>query len=104
MPELNCIDLIVCTPGNRLLPAFFCATLNSFFGRRQFAAGSAGTAQQHFNVGALRQFRLPVPALSVQRDAVRTLEELDAAFDAIAARRTRLRAMDTAAMSTGFGS
>ncbi len=51
---LNCIDLIVTTPGKNLDPHFFALFLNSATGRRSFSAGAAGTAQQHFNVSAFK--------------------------------------------------
>jgi type I restriction enzyme S subunit len=58
--ELNCIDLIICGKSDILDPEYLCALLNSRFGRHQFSAGTAGTAQQHFNVGAFKRFRVPV--------------------------------------------
>jgi len=74
--ELNCIDLIICGPSEHLEPEFFCAALNARFGRKQFAAGSAGTAQKHFNVGALKKLRVPVPPLDTQVSFVRVLQNL----------------------------
>lgn len=75
--ELNCIDLIVATPSATLRPAFLAAVLNSNFGRRQFTAGTAGTAQKHFNVGSLTQVRIPLPEIEEQE----ALEVAVAAFD-----------------------
>jgi type I restriction enzyme S subunit len=72
--EMNCIDLIICSVGPQLLPHFVCATVNSRFGRQQFAAGIAGTAQQHFNVGAFKNFRIPLPPMSVQAAFVARLQ------------------------------
>ncbi|MEL7485541.1 MAG: hypothetical protein AAFN41_14460, partial [Planctomycetota bacterium] len=63
---LNAIDLIVSTPGERLLPGYFCRFLNSLAGRRQFASGIAGTAQLHFNVSLFKKLLIPLPPLSVQ--------------------------------------
>ena len=63
---LNCIDLIVTTPREALRPQYFAALLNSSIGRRAFSAGAAGTAQQHFNVGAFKRVSIPVPPLEVQ--------------------------------------
>lgn len=85
--ELNCIDLIICGPSEYLDPEFFCAALNSRFGRRQFAAGTAGTAQKHFNVGALKNFRVPVPPLDLQERFVR---ELRGVSNLVADAETRL--------------
>lgn len=59
----NCIDLIIAHPGSELQAEFLALFLNSSFGREQIARLSAGTAQQHFNVGALR--KLTVPGLTL---------------------------------------
>ena len=75
--ELNCIDLIICGLSPQIAPEFLCTVLNSAFGRKQFSSGSAGTAQQHFNVGAFKRFRLPVPALGVQQQFVGGLCKMD---------------------------
>ena len=72
--EMNCIDLIICGSSPELLPQFLCAAVNSVFGRRQFAAGTAGTAQKHFNVGAFERFRIPVPPRDLQTQFVDTLD------------------------------
>lgn len=73
--ELNCIDLIVCGSSPELVPQFLCAALNSRFGRRQFAAGAAGTAQKHFNVGAFKDFKVPVPPKTLQSRFVDKLHD-----------------------------
>lgn len=64
--QLNCIDLIVATPQESLRPAFLAAVLNSRYGRLQFLAGAAGTAQKHFNVGSLERLRVPLPPVPEQ--------------------------------------
>jgi type I restriction enzyme S subunit len=73
--ELNCIDLIICGLSPELVPQFLCAAINSRFGRRQFAAGTAGTAQKHFNVGAFKGFKVPVPPMDVQSRFVDKLHD-----------------------------
>lgn len=67
---LNCIDLIVTTPSDKLDPHYFALVLNSSFGKRIFSAGATGTAQQHFNVGAFKRLRLPLPPRDVQESLV----------------------------------
>jgi type I restriction enzyme, S subunit len=71
---LNCIDLIVTTPGKNLNLHFFALFLNSATGRRSFSAGAAGTAQQHFNVGAFKRIRLPLPPIDIQVETVSKVE------------------------------
>lgn len=83
---LNAIDLIVSTPGEKLLPGYFCRFLNSLAGRRQFASGIAGTAQLHFNVSLFKKLLIPLPPLSVQELFVDQAEQFDAAVTDIEAR------------------
>lgn len=64
--QLNCIDLIITTPSPKILAEYLVHYLNSPVGRQQFAAGSAGTAQQHFNVKEFRNLRIPCPPIPVQ--------------------------------------
>ncbi|HEY6202512.1 MAG TPA: restriction endonuclease subunit S, partial [Candidatus Limnocylindria bacterium] len=90
-PEMNCIDLIICTPGPELLAQFFCAVLNSSYGRRQFAAGSAGTAQQHFNVEAVRKLLIPVPDLEAQSIFIRQFTKLKDTLDRAETRVQQVR-------------
>jgi type I restriction enzyme S subunit len=74
--QLNCIDLIICGPSQEVVPDFLCAALNSRFGRKQSSAGTAGTAQQHFNVGMFKAFRVPVPPRSVQIEFVEQMQQV----------------------------
>ncbi len=83
---MNCIDLIVTTPGEKLRPRYFTALLNSSVGKRVFSLGTAGTAQQHFNVGAFKQMTIPVPALEAQDVLV---EEHDSMASAVLQMRRR---------------
>ena len=74
--ELNCIDLIIATPGEHLRSEFLCAVLNSRYGRRQFASGIAGTAQKHFNVGLFKKLKIPVPSLETQDGFIAHMHQL----------------------------
>lgn len=78
----NCIDLIIARPSERLDPNFFVRVLNSEFGRFQVGRRSAGTAQQHFNVGALKKMMIPLPDLATQRALVNDLSQMQDAADA----------------------
>lgn len=77
--ELNCIDLIIATPGEHLRSEFLCAVLNSRYGRRQFASGIAGTAQKHFNVGLFKKLKIPVPSLVTQDGFIAHMHQLQRA-------------------------
>lgn len=63
----NCIDLIVVRPGSELNPGYLCRFLNSRVGRRTMFKGSAGTAQQHFNVTEFKKLRIPSIPIQEQR-------------------------------------
>lgn len=79
----NCIDLIITRPGRQLLPEFFALYLNSSYGRAQISRLSAGTAQQHFNVGALKKLKVPSLSLGEQGRIiarVKTVRETGLAF------------------------
>lgn len=81
----NCIDLIIATPREGLLSDYLARLLNSSFGRAAVARRTAGTAQAHFNVGALKKLLLSVPQPEEQQHAVDVLADIDAA-------RTRVEA------------
>ncbi len=77
---LNCIDLIVVTPNSRILPEYLAHYLNSPVGRQQFAAGSAGTAQQHFNVKEFRNLEIPCPPIDIQSSFVSDLLAIESGY------------------------
>ncbi len=79
----NCIDLIIARPGPSLRPEFLSRFLNSSAGRRQLNRGTAGTAQQHFNVGALKKVHLPVVPVDEQDRIVAELNVIDAAINSV---------------------
>jgi restriction endonuclease S subunit len=55
--------LIVVKPGGDIIAQYVVTFLNSQFGRRLFASGMTGTAQQHFNVGEFSKMKLPLPTI-----------------------------------------
>jgi len=77
---LNCIDLVISTPTDAILPDYFVAFLNSPPGRREFAAGMAGTAQKHFNVSAFRKLKVPCPPMNIQKDFVEKFTSLQSSL------------------------
>ena len=73
---MNLIDLILVRPKPELLPEYLVEFLNSAYGRRRIYRGSAGTAQQHFNVTEFERLDLPLPSLADQRLAVAKIASL----------------------------
>ena len=64
----NCIDLIVIRKVESISEEFVCWYLQSEAAIRQFAEGSGGAIQLHFNVGTAADIVLPIPPISQQRE------------------------------------
>lgn len=73
----NAIDLIIARPLPTLDPHFLSRFLNSAAGRRQLRRGTAGTAQQHFNVGAMKHLRIPVRSRESQALVVARMQSVE---------------------------
>lgn len=88
----NCIDLIIARPVASLVPKFLELFLNSSYGRDQVTRLSAGTAQQHFNVGALKKLQIPKLDRGAQIDLIEAVENIR---EAELASRTEQRGLST---------
>jgi len=72
----NCIDIIFARPKNELIDATFLSTfINSKSGKTQVLKAEGGLAQKHFNVGAMKQMKLPLPPLREQREIVAHVQD-----------------------------
>ena len=95
----NCIDIIFARPDpEQVVPAYLCTFTNSEYGKKQVLDGSGGLAQQHFNVGAYKKLKLPLPPLFEQRRIAETLETWDRAIDTVEALIANARAQKQALM------
>jgi type I restriction enzyme, S subunit len=92
----NCIDLIIVRPGRAIHPEYLCRYLNSGVGRARTHAQSAGTAQQHFNVGALAALLVPVPTMIEQERIVQELSAVEQRARAIDEHLESLRTVQKA--------
>lgn len=99
----NCIDLIIARPGANLVAQFLADFLNSAYGREQIARLSAGTAQQHFNVGALKKLRLPALPIDDQQRIVDQVRHARAAGSAFAEEGARLASLASSVLHEMFG-
>jgi type I restriction enzyme S subunit len=95
----NCIDLIITTPGPRVDGRFLSRFLNSAGGRSVVAIGKGGLAQQHFNVGAMKEMPVPVPRRSEQESIVEPLSSIDGRLADEDSTLDRLRGLKSALMS-----
>lgn len=95
----NCIDIIFARPDpEQVVPAYLCTFTNSEYGKKQVLDGSGGLAQQHFNVGAYKKLKLPLPPLFEQRRIAETLETWDRTIETVEALIANARAQKQALM------
>ncbi len=69
----NCIDILITRPSDCLRSAFLAAWINSSLGKEQVLRKQGGLAQQHFNVGELRDLLVALPATSEQDQIIARL-------------------------------
>jgi type I restriction enzyme S subunit len=77
LPDANCADLVIITPGGDLDAFFLAAVFNSTWGIASVGGQLVGAAQQHFNIGAARRMELHVPPLPIQRKIAAILSAYD---------------------------
>ena len=79
-----CADLVVATPGENLDPNFMALMLNSAYGKKLVAGASVGAAQKHFNVGAAKKAKFPIPSLEIQKSIVAKAGQIKSVSDDLA--------------------
>ncbi|MBP1097478.1 restriction endonuclease subunit S domain-containing protein [Bradyrhizobium diazoefficiens] len=87
-PELdgcNCIDLIIIRKPKAGSERYLCWYLASDIAVRQFAEGSGGAIQQHFNVGTAMDLVVTWPSVSEQEAIVAFLEIATSRIDKLSA-------------------
>lgn len=57
----NCIDILISTPSEQISSEYLCYWINSSFGKGQVLRQQGGMAQQHFNVGEMRELLVALP-------------------------------------------
>ena len=88
----NCIDLIFVRPDkDKLRSQYLSRFFNSDAAKLQVQAGKIGLAQQHFNVGAVKNTQMPLPPADQQDEIVSQLELIDAKRDLGISRRKALQ-------------
>lgn len=87
----NCIDLVFARPkSNTVRSRFLSRFFNSEAGRSQSLRSKTGLAQQHLNVGAVKQVLVPVPPLETQDQIVGVLDAVDRKIAAAEDRRAAI--------------
>lgn len=101
----NCIDIIFARPKIELVDPYFLSTfINSASGKTQVLKAEGGLAQKHFNVGAMKQMKLPLPPLHEQHEIVAHIQEFastEAALERILEQRLRLKSALMSDLLTG---
>ena len=80
----NCIDLIITRKSHRFDSEFMVYLLNSEVIQRQFALGSGGAIQQHFNIETAKELLVLLPPMDEQKKIVVFLEETTKRIDRLA--------------------
>lgn len=65
---VNCIDLIIIREPDGYIPEFLSYMMNSEASTSQIEAGTEGSAQQHFNVGEVKDLIFPKPDVEEQQE------------------------------------
>jgi len=73
----NCIDLIISRPNGEIVPKFLAIWVNSPFGKDQVLRVQGGLAQQHFNVGEMKNLLVATPEADEQAAIVDRIESVD---------------------------
>lgn len=70
----NCVDILISTPTGAISSEFLCYWINSSFGKGQVLSGQGGLAQQHFNVGEMRELIVVKPCEDEQGKITRRFD------------------------------
>jgi type I restriction enzyme S subunit len=77
----NCIDILITRPSKAVSSRYLSAWINSSFGKYQVLRNQGGLAQQHFNVGDLRNLIVVLPKKAEQEVIANALSDADALIE-----------------------
>ncbi|MEF3074900.1 restriction endonuclease subunit S [Methylobacter sp. Wu1] len=81
--DANCSDLVIVRPNDQLLPEYGCVYMNSSVAQQNVIANQVGVAQQHFNVGSMKNMPISLPSIPEQQEIVRRVESLFTLADTV---------------------
>lgn len=90
--KVNCSDLVIARPSERLNPKFGCIFMNSEVAQKNVASNQVGIAQQHFNVGSMKKMAIELPSLAEQKEIVRLVDQYFAFAETIEAQVKKAQA------------
>lgn len=80
----NCIDILITRPSNAVNSQYLSAWINSSLGKYQVLRNQGGLAQQHFNVGDLRNLVVALPPTLAEQEAIaEALSDGDALIESL---------------------
>ena len=100
----NCIDILITRPSKELNSEYLAVWINSSFGKEQVLRNQGGLAQQHFNVGDMRNLVVALPPLPEQRAIAGALSDVDAligSLDQLIAKKRDLKQATMQQLLTG---
>jgi len=77
----NCVDILISTPTGSISSEFLCYWINSSFGKGQVLSGQGGLAQQHFNVGEMRELIVVKPCEDEQSEITKRFDAVEAKIE-----------------------
>jgi type I restriction enzyme S subunit len=77
LPVANCADLVVIRPSEEIDGHFLACIFNSAWGRSTVAGSLVGVAQQHFNIGVVKEMEIVLPSIDRQRQIASILSTYD---------------------------
>ncbi|WP_161629995.1 restriction endonuclease subunit S [Desulfogranum mediterraneum] len=75
--KCNCVDILISRPSGLIDPDFLCYWVNSSYGKGQVLRKQGGLAQQHFNVGEMKDLISVLPEKDEQLRIVERLRGVD---------------------------
>jgi len=75
----NCIDLIITRPKKGVIhPKYLVFFFNSDLGKRIVTSKEVGGIQKHFNIGAIKALKIPIPPIKLQIHFAQIVEKTEA--------------------------
>ncbi|ACS79728.1 restriction endonuclease subunit S [Maridesulfovibrio salexigens] len=96
--KANCVDIIISRPDNSISSIFLATWINSSFGKGQVLKRQGGLAQQHFNVGEMKDLLVVLPSQTEQDKITKRLNSLKKKLITEKKQLTKLKHLKTALM------
>jgi len=101
LPVANCSDVVIVRCGQNLSPHFLAYYVNAI-AQDHVSAHLVGAVQQHFNVGAARKIKIPLPPIGVQEQITAVLRAFDQRIDVLEDQNKALEAIARAIFKSWF--